>query len=89
MDDAVTSGRKILREHGDVLMWQEYVDGPHRGAAPLLRYFVGQLQESPKVFTTPHDAFDHFQKLSGAPSSRPLPSPKPRHRTVQSSRRPG
>ena len=82
MDDTLASGRKILREHDGVLMWQEYVDGPHKGARPLLRYFVGQLHEPPKSFTTPHDAFEHFQKLTGAPSSRsiPPPLPKPRRR---------
>jgi len=85
MDDVIPSGRKILREDGGVLMWQEYVDGPHKGARPLLRYFVGQLGEPSKSFTTPHDAFEHFQNLTGAPSSRPpSPSPKPRRRIVQS-----
>jgi len=80
MDDAVASGRKILREHSGIQMWQEYIDGPHRGRGPLLRYFVGRLDEPPQSFIAPHDAFDHFQKLTGVPAARPLPSPKPRRR---------
>ena len=83
MDDGATSGRKILREQGDVQMWQEYIEGPHRDTGPLLRYFVGRLGEPPKSFIAPHDAFDYFQKLTGVPSSRP-PSPPPKLRRNRS-----
>jgi hypothetical protein len=68
-DEDVSSGRKLLREHGNVQMWQEYVEGPHRDTGVLLRYFVGRPTEAPKLFAAPAQAFDHFQKLSGAPTS--------------------
>jgi hypothetical protein len=78
MDDEAVSGRKLLREHGNVQMWQEYIAGPHRDTGQLLRYFVARSGEPPKSFAAPHDAFAHFQKLTNAPTSprRPPPSPK-------------
>ncbi|MGH6927457.1 MAG: hypothetical protein ACREEV_03990 [Dongiaceae bacterium] len=68
-DDEAVSGRKLLREHGNVQMWQECSAGPHPGTGQLLRYFVGRSDDRPKVFAVPHDAFDYFQRLSGAPTS--------------------
>ena len=78
MDDETVTGRKLLREHGNIQMWQESVAGPHRDTGQLLRYFVGRSNERPKVFTAPGDAYDYFQNLSGAPKSprRPEPSGK-------------
>jgi hypothetical protein len=82
MDDEPTAGRKLLREQGDVRMWQEYIAGPHHGTGQLLRYFVGRSNEPAQVFTTPHLAFEHFQKLSGAPTRKPGP-PSPKRGTGQ------
>lgn len=80
MEDEVVSGRKILREDGNVQMWQEYVDGPHRDTGQLLRYFVRRSGEPPKSFTAPHLAFEHFRKLTGAPASKVNHSPSPKAR---------
>jgi hypothetical protein len=63
-DDEITSGRRLLREHGNVRMWLEYVAGPHRDTGQLLRYFVGRSNETPALFTAPCHAFHHFQKLT-------------------------
>jgi hypothetical protein len=76
-EDGAVSGRKLLRTHGNVQMWQEYIAGPHRDTGQLLRYFVARSGEPPKSFTTPQDAFGHFRKLSGAPTFPPAP-PKTR-----------
>ncbi len=81
MDDATVAGRKVLRQEGDVQMWQEYIDGPHRDTGPLLRYFVGRTGSPPKTFNAPHHAWDYFQQLTGAPASRPeLPKRRPEGR---------
>lgn len=68
-EDEIVSGRKLLREQGNVRMWQELVAGPHPDTGQLLRYFVGRPTEPPRLFNAPGQAFDHFQKLSGAPTS--------------------
>jgi hypothetical protein len=68
-DEEVVAGRKLLRAHANVQMWQEYVDGPHPDTGQLLRYFVGRAAEQPKAFAAPGQAFAHFQQLSGAPTS--------------------
>jgi hypothetical protein len=68
-DEEIVSGRKLLREHGNVQMWQEYSAGPHPSTGQLLRYFVARSDDRPKVFNVPRDAFDYFQRLSGAPTS--------------------
>lgn len=80
MDDTDVPGRKILRQEGDVLMWQEYIDGPHRDTGQLLRYFVGRSQGPSKSFNTPHHAFDHFRKVTGAPEGRPEMPAAPKRR---------
>lgn len=74
MDDTAAPGRKLLRQEGDVQMWQEYVDGPHKDTGQLLRYFVGRTAGPPKSFSAPHHAWDHFQKLTGGTASRPASS---------------
>jgi hypothetical protein len=77
MDDTESPGRKILRQEGDVQMWQEYVEGPHKDTGQLLRYFVGR----PKLFNTPHHAWDHFRKLTGVAETRPDPGPAAKRRS--------
>jgi hypothetical protein len=68
-DEIAPGGRKLLRQHGNIQMWQEYTAWPHRGSGQLFRYFVGRPDERPKVFAVPFDAFDYFQRVSGAPTS--------------------
>jgi hypothetical protein len=78
MDDAVVPGRKILRQRGNVQMWQENIDGPHRDTGPLLRYFVGSPDGRAKSFDAPGDAWEHFRRLTGTLASIP-PAPKRHH----------
>jgi len=78
MDDAEVPGRKILRQQGNVQMWQENIDGPHRDTGPLLRYFVGSPDGKATSFDTPGGAWEHFRRLTGAPATRP-PAPKRPH----------
>jgi hypothetical protein len=70
MDDTDAPGRKVLRQEGDVLMWQEYIEGPHKDTGQLLRYFVGRATGPAQSFNAPHHAWDHFRKLTGAAESR-------------------
>jgi hypothetical protein len=72
MDVQPIHGRKILREDGDVWMWQEFVAGPHR--AHVLRYFVGRSEENAAAFSAPYLAFEHFRKLT-APRHLPIHRP--------------
>ena len=53
MDDTDAPGRKVLRQEGDVLMWQEYIEGPHKDTGQLLRYFVGRSAGPSKSFSAP------------------------------------
>jgi hypothetical protein len=80
MDDTDSRGRKILRQEGDVLMWQEYIDGPHRDTGQLLRYFVGRAQGPSKSFTAPHHAFDHFRQITGTAEGRAKAPAAPKRR---------
>ena len=82
MDDEAASGRRLLREHGNVRMWQEYIAGPHRDTGQLLRYFVARSGEPPTSFATPRHAFDYFQRMSGAPMSPRLSPPSLKTRPV-------
>ena len=68
-DEIAPGGRKLLREHGNVQMWQEFMAWPKSRDGQTFRYFVGRPDERPKVFAIPYDAFDYFQRLSGAPTS--------------------
>jgi hypothetical protein len=87
MEDEQQSGRKVLREQGEVRMWQEFMPGPHRDTGQLLRYFVGRSGGAPKQFSTPHDAFNHFQKLTGAPAFPRRPSAPEKHGPEKGPRR--
>ena len=81
MDDTDSPGRKVLRQEGDVLMWQEYIEGPHKDTGQLLRYFVGRTAGPSKSFSAPHHAWDHFRKLTGAPETRPNLPPAAKRRS--------
>jgi hypothetical protein len=79
-DEPVITGRKILREDGNVQMWQELVAGPHR--SQVLRYYLGRSGERGAEFTAPHLAFHHFQKLTGVAASPPARSIPPKRKTT-------
>jgi hypothetical protein len=66
MTDADTHGRKILKQQGNVQMSQESFESP-RGR-PAFRYFVGLTEDPMKSFDKPHDARDHFQRLTNLPT---------------------
>jgi hypothetical protein len=57
MDDTDAPGRKVLRQEGDVLMWQEYIEGPHKDTGQLLRYFVGRSAGPSKSFSASYGTF--------------------------------
>jgi hypothetical protein len=81
MSDTDVPGRKVLRQEGDVQMWQEYIDGPHKDTGQLLRYFVGKSTGPARSFNTPHHAWDHFRKLTGIAETRPEASSAARRRS--------
>jgi hypothetical protein len=65
MTDADMRGRKLLKQTGNVQMSQESFEAP-RGHQSF-RYFVGLTEGPARSFDTPHDAWDHFQKLTNGP----------------------
>ena len=81
MDETEFPSRKILKQEGDIQMWQEYVDGPHRDTGQLLRYFVGRAQGPSKLFTAPHHAWEYFQQITGVRPARPAARPAPKRRS--------
>jgi len=70
MADAVVPGRKILKQEGDVQMWQEDVVNPRRDHGRLIHYFVGTSRSAPKAFDKPHDAWEYFRQLTGVPEPK-------------------
>lgn len=78
MDETDVPGRKVLRQEGDVMMWQEYINGPHRDTGQLLRYFVGRQSGPAKSFNAPHLAWEHFQQVTGVRPARPAAATKRR-----------
>ena len=74
MADAETRGRKMLKQRGNVQLWQETVAAP-RGRR-LLRYLVGSVDGAAKAFDKPHHAWEHFQQLTA--EKRPAAAPAPR-----------
>jgi hypothetical protein len=68
MTDADMRGRKLLKQQGNVQMSQESFEAP-RGHQSF-RYFVGLVEGPARSFDTPHDAWDHFQKLANVPTMR-------------------
>ncbi|MGH6962452.1 MAG: hypothetical protein ACREE7_18385 [Dongiaceae bacterium] len=68
MTDADTHGRKILKQQGNVQMSQESFESPRGRLA--FRYFVGLTEGPVRSFDKPHDAWDHFQRLTNLPATR-------------------
>ena len=62
MDDAAGTARKILKQEGDILMWQEDNVGARRDRARLVHYFVGTPTGRSKSFDRPHDAWEYFRQ---------------------------
>jgi hypothetical protein len=67
MTDADTHGRKILKQQGNVQMSQESFESPRGRLA--FRYFVGLTEGPVRSFDKPHDAWDHFQRLTNLPTT--------------------
>ena len=67
MTDADTHGRKILKQQGNVQMSQESFESPRGRLA--FRYFVGLTEGPVRSFDKPHDAWDHFQRLTSLPTT--------------------
>jgi hypothetical protein len=63
MTDADQRGRKLLKQQGNVQLSQESFEAPRGRQA--FRYFVGLADGPARSFDTPHDAWNHFQKLAG------------------------
>ncbi|HEV8717811.1 MAG TPA: hypothetical protein VGX03_33930 [Candidatus Binatia bacterium] len=57
------SGRKVLKDEGDIQMWQESLEDRRHGH--LFRYFVGSPEGIAQSFDTPHEAWERFQSLVG------------------------
>jgi hypothetical protein len=55
------SGRKMLKEEGDIQMWQESLEDRRHG--PLFRYLVGSPEGIAESFDTPRAAWERFQGL--------------------------
>lgn len=68
--------RRLLRTLDGVEMWH-IEDGKKRGhGVPVIRYVVkGSGNES--AFDRPHEAWRHFQQLTGAPERDTRPEPPP------------
>ena len=62
-NDSGMSGRKVLKQDGDIQMWQESLDNRRHG--PLFRYVVGSPNGTPQSFDTPREAWERFQSLVG------------------------
>jgi hypothetical protein len=69
MTDADTHGRRILKQQGNVQMSQESFESPRGRLA--FRYFVGLTEGPVRSFDKPHDAWDHFQRLTNLPTTLP------------------
>lgn len=65
MTDDDRRGRKLLKQHGNVQLSQESFEAPRGRQA--FRYFVGLADGPARSFATPHDAWNHFQKLAAIP----------------------
>jgi len=68
MTDADIRGRKILKQQGNVQMSQESFESPRGRLA--FRYFVGLTEGPLRSFDKPHDAWDHFQRLTNLPTTQ-------------------
>jgi hypothetical protein len=68
---AAPGARKLLRKNGSVEMWQsEAMRSPsQRGHA--VRYFVGTAGGDVRSFDRPHQAWEYFQRITGAPAEPP------------------
>jgi len=84
MVDETVPGRKILKQEGDVQMWQEDVVSRRRDHGRSIHYFVGTPRSAPKSFDRPHDAWEYFRQLTGVPERKPNQGPPASRRRVES-----
>jgi hypothetical protein len=79
--------RRLLRALGGVEMWHiDYGKTPGRGGSAI-RYLV-KHEAGERTFERPHEAWRHFQELTGAPDRDTRPAPAPIDAALELSRKP-
>ena len=68
---AAPGARKILRKNGGVEMWQSEANGLPSLRGRVVRYFVGVVGGDVRSFDRPHQAWEYFQRITGAPAAPP------------------
>ena len=63
--------RKILRRSGSVEMWQSEAMRLPSQRGRLVRYFVGVIGGDVRSFDRPHQAWEYFRRITGAPAAPP------------------
>ena len=74
---AAPGARKILRKNGSVEMWQSEATRLSSQRGHAVRYFVGVAGEDVRSFDRPHQAWEYFQRITGAPAAPPDLPPDP------------
>ncbi len=68
---AAPGARKILRRNGGVEMWQSEATRLPTQRGRVVRYFVGVAGGGVRSFDRPHQAWEYFQRITGAPAEPP------------------
>jgi hypothetical protein len=68
---AAPGARKILRRNGTVEMWQSEATRLPSQRGSAVRYFVGVAGADVRSFDRPHQAWEYFQRTTGAPAEPP------------------
>jgi hypothetical protein len=63
--------RKILRRNGSAEMWQSEATRLPSQRGRVVRYFVGVAGGDVRSFDRPHQAWEYFQRITGAPAAPP------------------
>jgi hypothetical protein len=63
--------RKILRRNGGVEMWQSEAMRLPSQRGRVVRYFVGVVGGDVRSFDRPHQAWEYFRRITGAPTAPP------------------
>jgi len=71
------SGAKLLRQEGDVQMWQERADGFRRKTGRLVQYIVRRPGTAPRLFDKPQDAWNYFREITGIAETNPVVGSSP------------
>jgi hypothetical protein len=65
---AAPGARKILRKSGSVEMWQSEATRLPSQSGRVVRYFVGTASGDVRSFDRPHQAWEYFRRITGAPA---------------------